>query len=328
MTSPIPTDQTGSTTAATEGVAALVGRIDARLAVHVPRAIAGQDGLGEAIRGSVLAPGKRLRPLMTVLAAQDLGGDVETAIDAGCAVELVHTASLILDDLPAMDDALTRRGRPALHVSYGEDVAILASIAMLTGAYELLAGIEALAPTARLEAVTALTRAVGVAGLVGGQYADLRGGRAARPVNEIATANSLKTGSLFSAAVEIGAIVAGADGSTRERASGSFAAELGHAFQLLDDLLDDGASPIALGKDVGKDAGKSTIVSMLGRSSAERRIEQHVAAAHDRLSAVFGAKSRLHGLMDSIFDKAVRAKLEKSTAGFLDGPHEQEAGAR
>ena len=311
---------------ALDAVTALVGQIDARLAVVVPQAITGQPGLDSAIRTSVLAPGKRLRPLMTVLAAQDLGGDLKTAIDAGCAVELVHASSLILDDLPSMDDAVMRRGQPAIHISHGEDVALLASIAILTGAIEMLASIEALAPLARLQAVTTLTRAIGVEGLVGGQYADLNDGRRSRPVQDIAATNGLKTGSLFSAAVEIGAIVAGADMATREQLR-AFASELGHAFQLLDDLLDGGASPVAIGKDVGKDTGKSTIVSMLGRPSVERRIEAHVASAHERLSAVFGERSRLHGLTDAIFEKAMRARVEKSAAD-AEPLREQEAGAR
>ncbi len=311
---------------ARSAVTALVGEIDVRLAVLVPKAIDGQTGLDSAIRASVLAPGKRLRPLMTVLAAQDLGGDVATAIDAGCAVELVHASSLILDDLPSMDDAVMRRGQPALHISHGEDIALLSSIAILTGAIEMLASIEALAPIARLQAVTTLTRAIGVEGLVGGQYADLNDGRASRPVHEIAVTNSLKTGSLFSAAVEIGAIVANADMGTRTELR-AFASELGHAFQLLDDLLDSGASPVAIGKDVGKDVGKSTIVSMLGRPLVERRIEAHVASAHERLSTVFGARSRLHGLTDAIFEKAMRARVEKSAAG-LEPMREQEAGVR
>ena len=156
--------------------------------------------------------------------------------------------------------------------------------------------------------------------------ADLNDGRRSRPVQDIAATNGLKTGSLFSAAVEIGAIVAGADMATREQLR-AFASELGHAFQLLDDLLDGGASPVAIGKDVGKDTGKSTIVSMLGRPSVERRIEAHVASAHERLSAVFGERSRLHGLTDAIFEKAMRARVEKSAAD-AEPLREQEAGAR
>ncbi|WP_370194342.1 MULTISPECIES: polyprenyl synthetase family protein [Aurantimonas] len=305
--------------------AALIARIDARLAVLVPRALPGQTGLDLAIRESVLAPGKRLRPMMAALTAGDLGGDEGVAVDAGCAVEMVHASSLILDDLPCMDDATMRRGRPAAHVTHGEDVAVLSAIAILSGAYEMLARVEGLSPAARLEAVTVLTRAVGVEGLVGGQFADLRGGRAERPLHEIAATNGRKTGALFLAAVEIGAIAAGAGETTRAHLRG-FATELGHAFQLLDDLLDGGPSAATIGKDVNKDAGKSTIVSMLGRASVEHRIERHVEAAHGELTSVFGASSRLHRLTDAIV--ALPGRTVADTACDETRFREPEAGAR
>ncbi|WP_329610470.1 polyprenyl synthetase family protein [Jiella pelagia] len=189
--------------------------IDRRLRFLVPRALPGQTALDEAVAASVLAPGKRLRPMMTVMVAMDLGGDVETAVDAGCAVEMVHAASLTLDDLPAMDDATMRRGRPAVHAAYGEDIAILASIAALSGAFETLAKLSGASDQARAESVAILARAVGVSGLVAGQFADLREGAHARDVTDIAVTNSLKTGSLFSAAVEIGAVVSGAGHAAR-----------------------------------------------------------------------------------------------------------------
>ncbi|MBB4002911.1 polyprenyl synthetase family protein [Aurantimonas endophytica] len=308
------------------GVAVYVRKIDQRLADLIPRAIPGQTQLDAAIAASVLAPGKRLRPLMTAIAAEDLGGDLAPAIDAGCAVEMVHAASLILDDLPSMDDATMRRGQPAVHITYGEDVAVLASIGVLAGAFEMLTTIETLPPAARTECIRLLTRAVGVSGLVGGQFEDLRGGRAARPVADIAVANGLKTGSLFSAAVEIGAVVAGADATTRSRLR-EFAAELGHAFQLLDDLLDGGSSAITIGKDIGKDIGKSTIVSMLGRPSVVHRIDRHVETAHARLNDVFGPAGRLHILVGAIFDTTLRARMAEA-AGSETGLREQEAGAR
>ncbi|MEX6508864.1 polyprenyl synthetase family protein [Jiella sp. M17.18] len=301
------------TTKQKSGLSDCRDRIDLRLAALVPEALPGQTELDTAIAESVLAPGKRLRPLMTALTAEDLGGDVATAIDAGCAVEMVHAASLVLDDLPSMDNAAMRRGRPALHVTFGEDVAVLTSIAVLAGAFQILATIPRLRPKGRAEAVAILTQAVGTRGLVGGQFQDLRGGRATRALSEIATTNGLKTGSLFSAAVEIGAVVAGAEMDVRERLR-AFATELGHAFQLLDDLLDGGSNAVLIGKDVGKDAGKSTIVSLIGRPSVLRRIERHVEEAHARLTEVFGPASRLHMLVDMIFDKALGGALEPAGA--------------
>ncbi|MCD2472243.1 polyprenyl synthetase family protein [Jiella sp. MQZ9-1] len=280
--------------------------IDERLRRLVPRALPGQTQLDEAIAASVLAPGKRLRPMMTAMIATDLGGDVATAIDAGCAIEMVHAASLTLDDLPSMDDATLRRGRPAVHAAYGEDVAVLAAIAALSGAFETLAKLSGASDVVRAQCVVILTRAVGVAGLVAGQFADLRDGAHARDVTDIATTNSLKTGSLFSAAVEIGAVVAGADQAARLKLR-SFAAELGHAFQLLDDLLDNDTHEGLTGKDVGKDVGKSTIGSVIGSDSVVDRIRAHVAEAHRTLDQVVGPESLMHGCVDLIFEQALPA---------------------
>ncbi|MBC8129132.1 MAG: polyprenyl synthetase family protein [Rhizobiaceae bacterium] len=302
-------------------------RIDLRLGALLPDVLPGQSALGDALHDSVLAPGKRLRPLMTLIAAEDLGGATAAAIDAGCAVEMIHAASLVLDDLPCMDNATLRRGLPAVHIGHGEDVAVLVSVAALSRAYQVLAQIEGLAAEARIECVAVLSGAVGVAGLVGGQFEDLRGGRMLRPMAEIAAANGLKTGSLFSASVEIGGVVAGAQAATRVRLR-RFADELGHAFQLLDDLLDGAKSPVAIGKDIGQDVGKSTIVSLIGRTSARRRIERHIEAAHESLTDIFGARSRLHGLIEIIFDQAMRATVEDDSGQDKALPLGQEIGAR
>ncbi|SJZ50928.1 polyprenyl synthetase family protein [Consotaella salsifontis] len=269
----------------------------------MPKTLAGQDLLNAALKDAVLAPGKRLRPILTVLTAEDLGGNAEAAVAAGCAVELVHAASLVLDDMPCMDDALLRRSRPAIHVAFGEDLALLSAMAMLSGAYQVLAEIEALPAPARLEAITILSAAVGPHGLIGGQFADLREGRYGRKVPEIAFANGLKTGSLLAAAVEIGGVVAGVTDQTKSGLR-AFALELGQAFQLLDDLLDVGSSTVMVGKDVGQDEGKSTIVSIIGKSAVERQIQGHIAAAHGRLTEIFGPGSRLHALVDLIIDQA------------------------
>lgn len=314
----------GSRTRAPETLSAYRARIDARLAELLPRGLPGHAALGEAFADSLLAPGKRLRPLMTVIAAEDLGGRTEPAIDAGCAVEMVHAASLVLDDLPCMDDAALRRGRPAIHVSHGEDLAVLVAVAGLSSAYGTLAGIEGLGPEARAESVAILSRAVGVCGLVGGQFEDLRRGRTERGVAEIAAANGLKTGVLFSASVEIGAVTAGASEAVRARLR-HFARELGHAFQLLDDLLDGASDPHLIGKDVGKDIGKSTIVQRIGAPSARRRMERHVEAANAELTSLFGPDSRLHRLVAAIFDAE---PVMRAAADEADDRVGQEIGAR
>ncbi|KAB0682568.1 polyprenyl synthetase family protein [Aureimonas leprariae] len=312
------------------GFEAALRRIDERLEALLPPTLASHAPLGDALRESVLAPGKRLRPLMTLLAAEDLGGSAAAALDAGCAVEMVHAASLVLDDLPCMDDATLRRGQPALHVRHGEDVAVLVAIGSLAGAYQLIAGIDGLSAEARVEAVAILSAAVGVRGLVGGQFEDLRGGRHRRAVAEIAAANGLKTGSLFSAAVEIGGVVAGASGGVRAELRG-FAEELGHAFQLVDDLLDRAPSSSALGKDVGQDRNKSTIVSMMGPAAARRRIERHVSRAEASLTRVFGPSSRMHGLLALVFEHAMRQGQGEGRPHRVDGfaaEAPQEIGAR
>ncbi|MCQ0986518.1 polyprenyl synthetase family protein [Jiella marina] len=279
-------------------------KIDRRLDALVPRAFAGQTALDEAIAASILAPGKRLRPMMTMMVTADLGGDPKVALDAGCAIEMVHASSLTLDDLPCMDDSALRRGRPAIHVSFGEDVAVLAAIASLSAAFETLARLPGANDGARAECVAILTQAVGVRGLVAGQFADLREGQHKRGLNEIAETNGLKTGSLFSAAVEIGAVVAGASDAVRAELR-AFAAELGHAFQLLDDLLDGDDNAGLTGKDVNKDVGKSTIVSMIGQDSVVEEIARHVAEAHQRLNVSVGRESLMHACVDFIFGEAL-----------------------
>ncbi|WP_082666153.1 polyprenyl synthetase family protein [Aureimonas sp. AU4] len=280
-------------------------RVDLRLDELMPPALPGQAKLDQAMRESVLAPGKRLRPILTLLVAEELGGLSEPALDAGCAVEMVHAASLILDDLPCMDDAELRRGQPTTHRAHGEDVAVLAAIAVLSAAYGTLARLRALSPAAKGECVAILADAVGAHGLVAGQFLDLHGGRSARPLSDIAEGNGLKTGALFAAAAEIGAVVAGADAAVRAELR-AFASEIGLAFQLLDDLLDGEAHAGLTGKDVGKDAGKSTIVALIGPAQVERRIDRHIDAAHERLTAAFGKRSRLHALVDDIFGRSSR----------------------
>ncbi|WP_279480497.1 polyprenyl synthetase family protein [Aureimonas sp. SK2] len=277
----------------------LLARIETRLAELVPVVLAGQQGLEAAMHDSLLSPGKRLRPLIAAIVAQDLGGPLEAALDAGCAIEMVHAASLILDDLPCMDDATMRRGQPAIHRGHGEDTAVLASIAMLTEAFAVLSRIEGLSHERRNAAVGVLASAVGSLGLVGGQYQDLRGGRGPRSAQDMSDANGRKTGALFLSAVELGAIVAGATPGQRANLC-AFAAELGLAFQLLDDLLDLTADPAAIGKDVGRDAGKSTVVALVGVERTRRLVERHIGAARAHLETVFGVGSRLDALIDAL----------------------------
>lgn len=303
----------------------LLAQVNRRLGELVPATLPGHESLGGAMRDSVMGPGKRLRPVVAVLVAAELGGPVAPAVDAGCAVEMVHAASLILDDLPCMDDAQMRRGRPALHRAHGEDVAVLASIGLLAEAYGILARLDGVDAAARGECVAVLARAVGSLGLVAGQFQDLRSPRGARLMSEVSQTNGLKTGSLFLAAVEMGAIAARAPSRERESLR-LFAAEIGLAFQLLDDLLDGAAGSHLTGKDVGKDHDKSTIVSMIGPAQVERRVDRHMDTAHGHLRDVFGANSRLGTVVDEVFGRTGRREAEeRRPVGRL---LEQEAGIR
>lgn len=303
----------------------LLAQVNQRLSELVPATLPGHEALDRAMRDSMLGPGKRLRPIVAVMIATELGGSAAAALDAGCAVEMAHAASLVLDDLPCMDDAVLRRGQPALHRAHGEDVALLASIGLLSEAYALLARLRDVDPRQRGECVAVLAEAVGSLGLVAGQFQDLRSPAGGRPLSEVSQTNGLKTGSLFRAAVELGAIAARADGTSRESLR-RFADEIGLAFQLLDDLLDGAASPLVTGKDVGKDHNKSTIVSMIGPAQVERRIDRHFEAAHRHLDAVFGPGSRLGAVMDETFGRP--ARRENAERAVTARALEQEAGAR
>ncbi len=296
-------------------------RIEARLRDLLPSD--GDDhSLADAISDGALAPGKRLRPLMTVLIAEDLGGSAEAAIEIGCAIELVHAASLILDDLPCMDNADLRRGRPAIHARHGEDVAVLAAVAMLNQAYLICARAPELSAETRLGCVAILSEAIGLDGLVGGQFRDLHDTTGRRGEDEIVEINALKTGALFAAAVEIGCEI-GRAGPDAAADLADFASAIGQAFQLLDDLLDVEAGAEQSGKTPGRDAGKATIVSIEGPAAARRLIEAHRSQAHMRLEMVFGSGSRMARLVDAIFEDAYR----RLSAGYRIRVPERQAGA-
>lgn len=220
--------------------------------------------LQEAMEYSLLAGGKRIRPILTLETCRLCGGDIQAALPFACAVEMVHTYSLIHDDLPAMDNDGIRRGRPTNHVVYGEATAILAGDALLTAAFGQIAGAKL--PAERIvEAVRCLSGAAGSAGMVGGQALDMAGEGRALERGELELLQSLKTGALISAAAELGCIAAGGTQLQREQVR-AYAQTLGRAFQIRDDMLDVVSSQEELGKPVGSDQGneKSTFVSVLG----------------------------------------------------------------
>jgi geranylgeranyl diphosphate synthase, type II len=273
--------------------------VDRRLAELIPPPAEEPGRLGEAAHYALLAPGKRFRPLLTLLAAEAFGAPIAAALDVACAMEMVHAASLILDDLPSMDDARLRRGRPTTHRVYGEADAILASVGLLTRAFGVIAAAPELGAADRAELVAALAEAVGFAGLVAGQALDLAERSRPRTVAELDALNHRKTGVLMMAAAEAGARIGAAPAEAR-RELGEFARRVGLAFQIRDDLIDADEGGEHAGKDVGKDAGMTTVVSALGPLAASAAIEAHLDAADAALGRA-GCDGRLGQFARSLF---------------------------
>ena len=259
--------------------------VDRRLADLAPAVGSAPDRLVEAVRYSLLAPGKRFRPMVTLLAAAECGAPDGAALDAACAFEMIHAASLILDDLPAMDDAGLRRGLPTIHRAFDEATAILAGVGLLNQAYAVIAADQGLSGPLRAELAARTAHAVGFSGLIAGQARDLFDRDQIRDQAALECLNHEKTGVLIIAAAQGGALVAGAPEATIE-ALGTFARHIGLAFQIRDDLIDAQGSTEAAGKDVGKDAAMATVVSTLGLAGARQAMEDHLAKASGALASV------------------------------------------
>jgi geranylgeranyl diphosphate synthase, type II len=239
-------------------------------------------GLEEAMRYSLLAPAKRIRPVLTLATAKAIGRPPEEVLPLAAAIELIHTYSLIHDDLPAMDDDDLRRGRPTCHVRYGEDVAILAGDGLYAEAFRLVLREQGGDPAHVLAAVAELAAATGVDGMVGGQYMDVKATAA-----ELRRVHELKTGRLIGASVECALLLAGdAIPSSTLTAFRAFASELGVLFQIVDDILDVAGSEDALGKPLGSDErhGKVTYVTRYGLQGSR----QMAAESHDKARAALG----------------------------------------
>ena len=272
-------------------------RVNSRLAELLPADEGRDEPLSLAMREAILPAGKRVRSILLVLTARGLGRDSTALYELGSAVEMVHTASLILDDLPCMDNANLRRGRPTIHRRFGEDVAVLTAVAMLTRAFGLVSAAPGVSPLVRMQMVSQLASAVGVQGLVKGQYEDLYEGNRRRSATEIMSTNRLKTGMLFEVPVAMAALVAAANEFVAKALS-CFALELGQAFQLLDDLTDDSASN---GKDVGQDQGKATLVALLGKDEVLRRLADHLDQADHFLAEVYAPDQAVSRFMRGLF---------------------------
>lgn len=261
------------------------------------------DRLIGAMRHAALAPGKRLRPMLTMLIAESGGATRASALDVGCAGEMVHAASLILDDLPSMDDARTRRGRACAHIAFDEATAILAATALLNKAYAVIARAPDVAADIRLEIVALLSDAIGESGLIGGQYGDLFPDAEARPV-AIAEIYARKTGALFDFAMMSGAALSGMSESSRA-ALKTVSRHLGLAFQIHDDLLDQSATCGEAMKDVRQDDAKTTYLGACDPADLKIRIAKRKGAAMSALSEAGLAAEIFEGLVAEQFDLAI-----------------------
>lgn len=240
----------------------------------------------ESMRYSLMAGGKRLRPILCLATCELVGGSLEMALPTACALEMIHTMSLIHDDLPAMDNDDYRRGKLTNHKVYGEDVAILAGDGLLAYAFEFIATqTRQVQPNQIIQVIAKLSRAVGAAGLVGGQVVDLEcEGRSDVSLETLTFIHRHKTGALLEASVLCGAILAEADESVLQRLA-HYAQNIGLAFQIVDDVLDITATQEELGKTAGKDlqAQKVTYPSLWGIEESQRQANQLVAEAKAEL---------------------------------------------
>jgi geranylgeranyl pyrophosphate synthase len=273
--------------------------VESRLGEIVPAETEEPRSVHAAMRWSLFAGGKRLRPALVVAAGETFGADARKLLDTACAFELVHTYSLVHDDLPAMDDDDLRRGRPTAHVRFGEATAILAGDALQTLAFQTVAEDDQLDAGVRVRLVSELARAAGTpAGMVAGQAQDLAA--ESRPdvsAEELELIHRRKTGALIASAARCGALIAGAVGREIE-AVGLYAARLGLLFQITDDLLDVTATAADLGKTPGKDAraSKATYPALYGLDAARERAR----AAHDEACRALDPLGADTGLLRSL----------------------------
>jgi geranylgeranyl diphosphate synthase type II len=259
--------------------------VDDYLAAIDYEAVPAVDGLVEAMRYSLLAGGKRVRPVLALSTSHALGHDPSVVMPYAAALELIHTYSLIHDDLPAMDDDDLRRGKPTCHVAFGENVAILAGDALFAEALRLITSLQAGDSRNVVEAMDELLSAIGAAGMVGGQFIDID--EQVEGADELKQMHALKTGRLIRASVRGTAIVLGEPTSVVERL-GAFADELGVLFQIIDDILDVTGSSQELGKPSGSDErhGKATFVSTFGLDGAKQMADESYARVQQLLGEV------------------------------------------
>lgn len=267
--------------------------VNDNLSQHLPSKDILQKSVVDAMEYSLDAGGKRIRPVLTLAFCEACGGYVENALPFACAVEMVHTYSLIHDDLPCMDNDFLRRGRPANHIANGEAMALLAGDALLTRAFEVMlcdGTTKLVGAEATVQAAGCLARSIGVLGMIGGQVVDLESEGKILTQSALDKMHKLKTGALITAAAKMGCIAAQAD-KNQILAAENYANSIGLAFQIMDDILDVTSTSAELGKNVGSDlaARKSTYVSCLGLEKSKRML-LHLTENAVKSLDVFGAK--------------------------------------
>ncbi len=272
--------------------------VEARLRKLSPSAADGGERIERAIRYSLLDSGKRLRPLLTILTTSAFDADPELALDPACAIEMVHTASLILDDLPCMDNAVERRGKPATHITHGEDIAILSAVSLISEAFGVIARAPGIEAHVRMGIVSRLAEAIGVRGLSAGQERDLHESQTWTSRAALEKRHHQKTGALFVASLEAGARIAGVDEATLLAVT-EFGERVGIGFQILDDLLDRAASE-STGKDSHRDEGKATFATVMTAQEAEREAMECLDKALSRLADQIGDAGPFNAFVDLV----------------------------
>lgn len=249
------------------------------LGLHVPPGDLSPSNLYRAMRYSLLAKSKRIRPILAVAVTESLGGNSNQVLPFACGLELIHTYSLVHDDLPAMDNDDVRRGQPSNHKVFGEAMAVLAGDALLTHAFFLMSSpqiVSDLSSDLVLRIIHQISKAAGTQGMIGGQVMDMEFEGQTISLSQLETMHSCKTGAMMLAAVRIGGLVAGASAEQMENL-GLYGRHIGLAFQIIDDVLDIVGQPELLGKTMGKDrtAQKATFPSVLGLEESKKLAHQH-----------------------------------------------------
>ncbi|MGN1442312.1 MAG: polyprenyl synthetase family protein [Acutalibacteraceae bacterium] len=262
--------------------------INRELSSCLPECFYGEPIVTEAMQYSLMNGGKRIRPVLTLEFCRMCGGDINDALPFACAVEMIHTYSLIHDDLPCMDNDAMRRGKPSCHIQYGESYALLAGDALLTYAFEYALKSELMRkdPACGAEALRTLSACSGISGMVGGQVIDLKSEDKNVSIDTLRMMDSLKTGALIKAAAYMGTVI-GKGSDEQKSAAVQYAESLGQAFQIVDDILDVTADEATLGKPVGsdKESGKSTYVALLGLDQSQKIADELTEKAIQSLDA-------------------------------------------